>query len=339
MRPKLTNRHLPKCVYERRGAYYYVKNGVWEPLGRDLSEALAKYGRLHSKTPEGSLDSHIDAAMKVILRKHPPLAESTKVAYEAAAKWIKRLFRKVSNLQHIGSREIRTAKRLLSDKPVMANRVLVVLRELFEYWAEQGVVSDNPALMVKKYPISKRTRLVTAQEFNAIYAKSSEQLQVIMDLWRLTGQRVMDVALIGRADLRDEGIYFRQTKTGTELIVRWNPELQATVDRAKALHGNVKALTLLHNARGKPLKYEAINRQWRAAAKGAGVEDVQARDIRAMALTAMKQQKGRKAAQELGGHKREATTEIYLRDREIAIVDGPSFGLVLDIGQRIVKKQ
>ena len=51
-----------------------------------------------------------------------------------------------------------------------------------------------------------------------------------MELWRLTGQRVMDVARIRRQDLKDEGIYFRQTKTKAELIVRWNPELRAAVD-------------------------------------------------------------------------------------------------------------
>lgn len=337
MRPRKTDRHLPRCVYERRGAYYYVKNGVWKPLGRDLPGALAAYARLHSVKPEGSLDAHIDAAMRVILVKTPPLAESTKVAYWAAAKWIKRLFRKIPDLRQIGSNEVRTAKRLLGDKPVMANRVIVVLRELFEYWAEQGIVSDNPAMMVKKYRTVSRSRLVTPQEFNAIYSHASEQMQIILDLWRLTGQRVMDAATIKRVDLRDEGIYFRQAKTKAELIVRWNPELRETVERAKALHGNVKALTLLHDAKGKPLRYGTVHKMWRAASQG--VEDVQARDIRAMALTTMKQQKGKKAAQDLGGHKREATTEIYLRDREITVVDGPSFGQVLDIGQKRVKNQ
>jgi site-specific recombinase XerD len=336
MRPRKSNRHLPKSVYERRGAYYYVKGGVWEPLGRDLSKALAKYGDMHSPKPEGVLDGTIDAGMRVILR--PGLAPSTKVAYGAAAKWIKRLFRKLTDIQQIGSKEVRTAKRLLADKPVMANRVIVVLRELFEYWAEQGIVSDNPARMVPKYTIARRTRLITPQEYNAIYEKATEDLQIIMDLWRLTGQRVMDAALIKRVDLLEEGIYFRQAKTGAELIVRWNPELKAVVDRAKGRHGNVTALTLIPR-RGEPLKYNHVNRMWLSASRGAQVEDVQARDLRAMALTAIKQQKGKAAAQGLGGHKRETTTEIYLRDREISVVDGPSFGQVLDIQNRRVKNQ
>lgn len=322
MRPRKSNRHLPKCVYERRGAYYYVKGGVWTPLGRDLSAALAKYGDIHSPKPEGLLDSVIDAGMRAVLS--PSLADSTKVAYRSGAKKIKWMFRKVPDIRQITSKEVRAVKRLLADKPIMANRVLVVLGKLFEYWAELGMVSDNPVMMVKKYPGSRRTRLITPEEYEAIYQRAGDTLQIIMDLWRLTGQRVMDVARIKLSDLREQGIYFRQTKTQTELIVRWNPELRAVVERAKGLHGKVRALTLLH-ARGRPLKYARVNDMWLQASRGSGVSDVQARDFRAMALTATKQQMGKRAAQGLGGHKREATTDIYLRDREIALVDGPSF--------------
>jgi integrase len=336
MRPRKSNRHLPKSVYERRGAYYYVKGGVWEPLGRDLSTALAKYGDMHSPKPEGLLDSVVDAGMKAILT--PSMASSTKVAYRSASKKIKWMFRKVPDIRQIGSKEVRTVKRLLADKPIMANRVLVVLGHLFEYWAELGMVSDNPVRMVKKYPGSRRTRLITAEEYEAIYERACDAFQVIMDLWRLTGQRVMDVATIKLSDLREQGIYFRQEKTGTELIVRWNPELRAVVDRAKRLHGKVGALTLLH-ARGRPLKYARVNDMWLEASRATKVPDVQARDIRAMSLTAIKQQMGKKAAQGLGGHKREATTEIYLRDREIAVVDGPSFGQVLDVQNKRATNQ
>lgn len=336
MRPRKKDRHLPRCVYKRRGAYYYVKGGVWKPLGRDLSAALAKYGDIQSPRPEGLLDGVIDAGMRAILA--PTLSNSTKIAYRSAAKIIKRLFRKIPDIRQVGSKEVRTVKRLLADKPIMANRVLVVLGQLFEYWAELGMVSDNPAMMVKKYPGSRRTRLVTPEEYEAIYSKAGDILQILMALWRLTGQRVMDVARIKLSDLREQGIYFRQTKTGTELIVRWNPELRAVIDIAKGLHGKVGALTLLH-VRGRPLKYARVNDLWLRASRAAGVPDAQARDIRAMALTATKQQMGKKAAQGLGGHKREATTEIYLRDREISVVDGPSFGQVLDVQNKRATNQ
>ena len=37
------------------------------------------------------------------------------------------------------------------------------------------------------------------------------------------------------------------------------------------------------------------------------------------------------------GHKSKSMTERYLRDREIPTVDGPSFGQVLDVGQKGTK--
>lgn len=328
MRPRKTDRHLPKSVYRRRGAYYYVRAGRWLPLGRDLSNALAEYGRLHSETPVGALDGEIDAALTAISGKVSP---ATRVAYGVAVAWIKRLFRKFTSLNQIQGKDVAAAKRLLSDKPIMANRVLAVFRQMCAYWLEQQMIDDNPAVGVKSYPHGKRSRLISEHEFRRIYDKATPQLQVVLELWRLTGQRVMDVVRIRRADLKTEGIYFRQQKTGSELIVQWNVELAAVVERAKAMHGNVKALTLIHNSRGRVPGYAAINRQWLAASRAAGVQDVQARDLRAMALTALKRQKGKAAAQGLGGHKREATTDTYLRDREVPIVEGPSF--VVSIGQ------
>lgn len=42
-RHRKTDRHLPACMYQRRGAYYLVTGGKWTPLGRDYGHALIKY--------------------------------------------------------------------------------------------------------------------------------------------------------------------------------------------------------------------------------------------------------------------------------------------------------
>lgn len=38
-RPRKSDKHLPKCVYEKHGAYYYVKAGKWTRLAADLPTA------------------------------------------------------------------------------------------------------------------------------------------------------------------------------------------------------------------------------------------------------------------------------------------------------------
>ena len=44
MRPRKTDRHLPRRVYQRHGAYYYVdRTGKWVRLGKGLEDALQAY--------------------------------------------------------------------------------------------------------------------------------------------------------------------------------------------------------------------------------------------------------------------------------------------------------
>jgi integrase len=148
------------------------------------------------------------------------------------------------------------------------------------------------------------------------------RLQVVMELQYLTGQRISDVLRIRRSQIGDAGIEFEQQKTGKRLLVRWTPELRATVAKANAL-SKVLAVTLLRGKYGKAPDYRATVDQWHAACTAAGVEDARLNDGRAMSATATKRQG--KSARSLLGHTSEAMTERYLRDRETPEVDGPSF--------------
>lgn len=335
MRPRKKDRHLPKCVYRRRGAYYLVTRGKWERLGTDLAGALAEYARRHNPTAENALDKLIDSAFEQIKRRPTrngkPIAESTKDQYADAVKAIKKMLRQFSDPRQVKPKDIARMKALLADKPNMANRILSVTRQLFDVWLEQQLVEGNPAVGIRRHPEARRTRLVSPEEFVTLYDKSPPRLQAMLDLWRLTGQRVMDVVRIRRADIREDGLYFRQEKTGAELIVKWSPELRQAVDRAKTLYGNVRALTLFHSRKGTPPSYRVIHDQWRRVFKASGLEGLQLRDLRATAITAAKRQGMNPTA--LAGHKNASMTERYLRDREVPVVEGPSFGQVLDIGR------
>lgn len=92
---------------------------------------------------------------------------------------------------------------------------------------------------------------------------------------------------------------------------------------AKALQGNIRAMTLLHGRGGRVLHYRAVQRQWEDACKSAGVEDAHLHDLRAKSLTDAKRQGYN--AQALGGHTSAAMTARYIRLRETPMVDGPSF--------------
>jgi integrase len=325
-RPRKIDRHLPQCVYLKHGAYWLVKKGRWERLGSDLPSALAEYGRRLSEPSSGMADL-IDTALATMKSK---IASTTWTQYQTAARKLKHVFAEFSPEQ-VKPKHVAQMKISMSETPNMCNRCLSVLRQVFDYALEQQLVESNPAIGVKRHHENKRKRLISPEEYAAIHAQAGPRLQIIMDLLYLTGQRVTDFLTIRYIDLREDGIYFEQDKTDARLIVRWSPELRVAVDRAKALHGNLRALTLLHNRRGKAPDYRTIRDQWDKACAGAGVADADLRDLRAMSGTAAKAQGWNPTA--LLGHTSPAMTVRYLRDKEVPVVDGPTFRQVLDVRQ------
>lgn len=325
-RPRKHNKHLPPNVYQRHGGYHYVKGGKSRLLGHDLPSALRALAAIVDRDRVGTLDAHITRALAVITRGRAtgkPLAASTARQYEQAAKELRHYLRRIHAPVDIQPRDVVAIKRALVETPNYANRVVTLLRQICEVWLEEDLIDSNPAAGVRRYEEAKRERLITMSEFVAIRAKAGPRLQVLMDLWFLTGQRVTDVMRIRMSDLTDEGIAFKQQKTGARLIVQWSDDLRAAVERAKTLHGNVRALTLLHNRRGKAPDYSTVKEQWDKARTAAGVPDAQLRDLRAMSGTEAEEQELNPTA--LLGHTSPTMTKRYLRAKKVPLVVGPAF--------------
>lgn len=320
MRPRKHRSSLPPCVYHRHGAFWYVKRGKWKNIGCTLDEALAEHARLVTE-PKGGLDKWVDEALEAHA-KEAKISPATARLYKTAGEKLKHDFQEFSPEQ-VRQKHIFQWRRALADTPNMANRCLTVARIVFTYLAQEQIVDSNPAMGVKPYNEAKRERLIAPDEFQAIYGSAVPRLQCMMDLMFLTGQRLMDVVTIHESQIGDEGVYFRQAKTGARLLVRWTPELRATVERARALN-KVRSLTLFRGRRGTPPKYKSVYAQWREACRLAGILDAQARDLRAMSATEARAQQKDPTA--LLGHATAATTRRYLRDKLVPVVDGPSIG-------------
>ena len=85
-----------------------------------------------------------------------------------------------------------------------------------------------------------------------------------------------------------------------------------------------KSPPLLPARAGNAPEYRTVLLQLHQACEAGGVKDATPHDVRAMALTAVQNQRGKAAAKALGDHATEANTERNLRDCEIPIVDGPT---------------
>lgn len=317
MRPRTKDRNLPACVYQKHGAYYLVKSGRWQRLGSDLHAALLEYARLIA-SPSDGMAALIDSAFPSII---DGLAKSTQQQYAYSAKLLKEVFVDFRPEQ-VRHGDVVQMMDGFKDRIAIANRLLTVLRLVYRWALDRGLVEVDPTVSVKRFRQTPRDRLISAREYAAIYQHCAPWLQCVIDLCYLTGQRIGDVMTIERAHLGSDGIYFKQQKTGKVLIVAWTPELRAVVERAKTMMGEVMNMTYLLAGRGGMLrKHSNVWRSFKGAAAKAGVEDVTLHDLRAMSGTEIDRQGG--DATKLLGHTDQRTTRIYLRDRAPKVVAGP----------------
>jgi integrase len=330
-RPRKSKGPYPPCFYPKHGAFYLVRDNKWTNLGRDLSAALGEYGRLMAQAKAGKLPALIDTTL-ARHTKAKGLADATKAQYKIAAGVLKRKLARFDSPDQVKQRQVAQIKSDGAASPNMTNRVVSLLRTLFGYWVEDQLCDTNPCIGIKRHEENKRTRLITDDEWWAIYDKAGPRLRVAMRLQFLTGQRINDVLKIKRSQLVEQGIEFAAQKTKKRLIVRWSPDLRSAVADAIALHGLVPSLYLLPSKRRKAPNYRSVLHQWDVACAAAGVEDARPNDQRAQSLTATKREG--KNAQALGGHSTEAMTARYLRDRDTPVVDGPSIRQPLDVGQK-----
>ncbi len=317
MRPRTKDRHLPACVYQKHGAYWYVKKNKWTKLGVDLHEALIAYARIVAPA-DGFMPDLIDKAMPAIIDGKSP---STQQQYTYVASLLKEVFAEFMPDQ-VRHGDIVQMMDMYKDNYATGNRMLTVLKLVFQWALDRGIINFNPAISVKRHKQQTRDRLITTNEYQAIYKNCPDWMQVIMDVCFLTGQRIGDVLHIKRSDLREDGIYFQQQKTGKKLIVAWTPELSAAIERAKAARKQTISMTHLFTTRGGVVRaHSNVWKTFKKAAAEAGVENVTLHDLRAMSGTEADNQGI--DSQKLLGHTDRRTTQIYLRDKTAKVVQGP----------------
>lgn len=329
-RPRKTNTLLPAYVYRKRGQLRYEPPGQKSiSLGTDESAALQKLYSLQGD-PHGAMGRLISEALedhrKRKLHTAGPLAENTWQNYQTARRILTHALADYAP-ETVDAHVVIDLMDSLSATPNMANRCLTVLRITFKYAVKKRLVKVNPAVgTADRYDEFKRKRSLKREEFERIYVNAPARLQVIMDLCFKTGRRIRDVLGIRLEQLRDEGIYFKESKEDIELIVAWDTELRDIIERAKQLKRKVSAFTLLVNRNGKAPDYRSTQLQWQTACEAAKVEDAHLHDLRSMAITAVEKQGGDSKA--FSAHKSEAMHQRYLRDHSAPVVAGPSLGRI-----------
>jgi integrase len=306
-------RTLPRWLHEKHGAYYLVRHNKWRRLAGNLRDALIEYARLTSGPEGGAFGELVSRTLDDLKLT---ISANTYRVYASCARRVLEAFVEFTPPQ---VRPYHIARFLDDNKatPGMANSMRTFLNNMFQRAVRWGIVESNPVRDIDKFKIAKRDRYITAEEYQRIREHATPTLACLMDIAYLTGQRIGDCLRIRYADISEDGIFVRQQKTKTRVLIAMTPDLSDAIDKARTLHQSVKGMTLFHRRDGTLIPYATMRDQWRRARFAAGVEDVHFHDIRAAAATDAKAQG--LDSKTLLGHLTDSSHNRYLRSKEIKV--------------------
>ena len=316
-RRRSTDRHLPAKIYLEHGAYYF-RDGKAKRihLGRDLGGALTKYGALLSEAWNlRTMGDVIDRYRIEVL----PLkrADQTRLEEGRALNRLKMAFGHMlpDNVTPVHCYGYIDKRRSKAGKPVpvAARHEIALLGHVYRKAVRWGAASINPASRLELPKKAPRRRFVPMEQVEALKAMASPRMRLAIDLAVMIGQRRGDLLKLKFADIRQDGVYITQGKTGAELLMEMTPSLQSLLDSAKAMTPQIPREYVLRRADGKPFTVTGFNSNWRrlmAKHAKAGGQRFTFHDLRAVSVndTAVEEARDR-----LGHASAETTRRYYLR--------------------------
>src|SRR5690606_17046925 len=292
-RPRTRNKHLPRYVTVIHGSYWYrPPNAKPIKLARVGGEAglhknYARYAfpTEHSEA-SGIISDYLDRYEREIV---PTLAPRTQKDYARHLMVLREEF----GHRHPDDVQPRDIGRFL-DVPkgkIHRVRMVAVLSAVYGYMVGAWYVAEkNPCRDVKRPKNPPRDRYITNEEFDAVHAIMPPRMKIAMELALLTCQRQGDLLALKWADVKDDGIYFRQQKTGQGRIVERTEALNDVLDRAKKLVPQVPKVYVLHTRKGKPYSSDGFRAIWqrymrKAVETGVIQERFRFHDLRAKSVS------------------------------------------------------
>lgn len=310
--PHMTGRESGGKVH-----YYHQAAGKKTPLGTDKAEALRQWAILEAGSIGSGFIPVADAYEKH-MKEH--LSENSKRHYGIALDNLRLAFGD-GNLEQIEPVHVKQYIRRRTKKGA-AIFEKKVLSALFNWAREEGLTkAPNPCQGIKFSQaerkviggLGKRDRYVTDAEFAEVWNRADPNMQDVMDLAYLTGQRPGDVLKMTRQDIRDGTLLVVQEKTGAKVPIRIEGKLKRVLERALARPRAIQSMFIVATSKGQPLTYDAMHRRF---LKALGDGNWQFRDIRAKTATDLPDIK---RAQGLLGHMNEQTTTVYRRSKGLPI--------------------
>lgn len=282
-RRRTINKHLPRRMLFKHGAYYHVvKTGAgckWTHLGRDHGIALQRWAEIEGAQVEQSR-TVADLLAAYIASATGRLATATLDGYRAS---MARLCKPFGRMRPQDLRRDHVYRYLVESGRVAANRDRALLGAAYTHAINLGMRIPNPAHGLRhRVEEAPRTRYVTDAELVHLEAVARAQgrptLALMLRFAALTGidQSVLCALQITAAT--DEGVLIRRAKTGRPVLVAWSDELLAIWKAA--VGARIGAQPVFRQRSGRAYTPDGLRAVWRVVKAAAGLRDVQFRDLR-----------------------------------------------------------
>lgn len=143
----------------------------------------------------------------------------------------------------------------------------------------------------------------------------------------LRGMSFVDMAYLKKSDLQDGSVTYRRRKTGQQLIIAWEPEMQMILDKYPENSTDYLLPIITNSANNERSTYRSkgynINRNLKRIAKMVSVAIPLTLYVARHSWASVAKAKGIPVSviSEGMGHDSEATTQIYLASLDASVVD------------------
>lgn len=226
-RPRKHNKHLPRGMLHRHGAYYLVVNGKWNRLASEYGPALIRYAELVGNTP--TVVTVADAVSHYLESSAARLRPATLEGYRNGARRLAAVFGRMA-LSDLTAAHV--YRYLVEHGTVQANRDRALLSAAYSHARRIGAfIGDDPTKRLQfRNPEIPRQRYVTDAEFAALIAAAPPRLGVILRFVYTTGMRIGDALAMPVDAITSDGIAYQQRKTGARLLIEITPDLRALLE-------------------------------------------------------------------------------------------------------------
>lgn len=298
-RKRKRGKGLPERVYISRGWYFYA-----DPRPGEGWKKLAREGDLGGMYRQLATVQAGDAAgtMQALFKKYR--AEELP---KKAPKTQKLQGKELTKLEAVYGRmppdEITSQMvgQYLTERsaPVAANREIALLSHVFTKGIRWMLAERNPCLGVERNEEKPRRHKIVDLDLMRAWLIAKPWMRAMMALGYVTGQRQGDLRRLKDTDFASRGLCVMQGKTGTELLLKWTPNLIAAQKyalrvRATTLNGDgeekVKPIGrwLICTRRSAPYSAMSIRREWTRMMRALelqGGQRFQFRDLRPRSAT------------------------------------------------------